>query len=76
MNPKVQLVSSVFGIDQQWQSNNNLISLEPDHWQPNNSSQQAKLIIGENLITGNSTLMLTEDLSVRVTLVLVLPVTH
>ena len=56
--------------------NINLIGLEPDRWQPNNSSQQAKLIIGENLITGNSALMLIEDLGIRVTLVLVSPVTH
>ena len=76
MNSKVQLVSSAFGVDQQWQSNNNLIGPEPDRWQPNNSSQQAQLIIGENLITGKSTHMLAEDLSIRVTLVLVSPVTH
>ena len=32
MNPKVQLVTSAFGVDQQWQINN-LIGLEPDRWQ-------------------------------------------
>ena len=44
MNPKVQLVTSAFGVDQQWQINN-LIGLEPDRWQSEERLIRARKLV-------------------------------